>query len=45
MLNGIGAKDHFFEIQDTMKKYFSNLSLIKDKGKKYTESKPSTIIK
>lgn len=45
MLNGSGAKDHFFEIQDTMKKYFNNMSVIKDKGKKYTEYKPATIVK
>lgn len=40
-----GAKDHFFEIQDTMKKYFNNMSVIKDKVKKYTEYKPATIVK
>jgi len=45
MLNGRGAKDHFFEIQDTMKKYFNNMSVIKDKVKKYTEYNPATIVK
>lgn len=45
MLNGEGAKDHFFEIQDTMKKYFNNLSVIEEKRKKYTEYKPAGIEK
>lgn len=45
MLDGSGAKDHFFEIQDTMKKYFSNLDLIAEKRKKYTNYKPAGIDK
>lgn len=43
MLDGSGAKDHFFEIQDTMKKYFRNIDTIGEKRKKYTEYKPATI--
>jgi multimeric flavodoxin WrbA len=45
MLNGNGAKDHFFEIQDTMKKYFDNIGIIEKKCKKYTDYKPATIKK
>lgn len=45
MLNGSGAKDHFFEIQETMKKYFMNLDIINEKRKKYTDYKPQTIEK
>lgn len=43
MLNGNGAKDHFFEIQDTMKKYFSNMEVINERRKKYIDYKPGTI--
>ncbi len=43
MLDGSGAKDHFFEIQDTMKKYFSNIEVINEKRKKYADYKPATI--
>ncbi len=45
MLNGSGAKDHFFEIQDTMKKYFNNIGIIEEKCKKYTAYKLATIEK
>jgi len=45
MLNSGGAKDHFFEIQDTMKKYFVNMGIIEEKRKKYLAYKPKTIIK
>ncbi|MGV8979591.1 flavodoxin family protein [Clostridium sp.] len=45
MLDGSGAKDHFFEIQDTMKKYFQNVDLIDEKKKKYVDYKPATIEK
>ena len=34
MMNGNGAKDHFFEIQDTMRKYFSNIENINEKTSK-----------
>ncbi|RCX09927.1 multimeric flavodoxin WrbA [Anaerobacterium chartisolvens] len=43
MLDGRGAKDHFFEIEDTMKKYFMNLEKIDEKRKKYTDYKPASI--
>lgn len=43
MLDGSGARDHFFEIQDTMKKYFTNIELINEKRKKYADYKPATI--
>lgn len=43
MINGSGAKDHFFEIQDTMRKYFSNMEVINEKRKKYLDYKPATI--
>jgi len=43
MLDGSGAKDHFFEIQDTMKKYFINVEAINEKRKKYVDYKPATI--
>lgn len=45
MLDGSGAKDHFFEIKDTMKKYFINLEMITEKRKKYANYKPATIEK
>ncbi|MBP2649927.1 MAG: flavodoxin [Firmicutes bacterium] len=45
MLDGRGAKDHFFEIQDTMKKYFTDMDIIEEKRRKYSEYKPSTIAK
>lgn len=40
MLNGSGAKDHFFEIRETMQKYYQNKSAIDEKVKKYREYKP-----
>lgn len=43
MLDGSGAKDHFFEIQDTMRKYFQNLEHIAEKKKKYADYKPASI--
>lgn len=43
MLDGSGAKDHFFEIQDTMRKYFTNVGVINEKRKKYVDYKPDTI--
>lgn len=43
MLNGTGAKDHFFEIRDTMHKYFENIPEITEKKKKYTDYKPAGI--
>lgn len=45
MLNGSGAKDHFFEIQDTMRKYFTNVEVIAEKKKKYVNYKPESIEK
>jgi multimeric flavodoxin WrbA len=45
MLDGSGAKDHFFEIQATMKKYFQNVDVIAEKRKKYTDYKVATIEK
>ena len=43
MLNGSGAKDHFFEIQDTMKTYFNNIGMIEGKRKKYSDYKPARL--
>ncbi len=40
MLDGSGAKDHFFEIRDTMKLYYSKLGEIGEKQKKYLDYKP-----
>lgn len=37
MLDGSGARDHFFEIQETMKKYFASIELINERKKKYLE--------
>ena len=45
MMDGRGAKDHFFEIQETMKKYFMNTDAIREKAAKYTEYKPESIKK
>lgn len=45
MMNGNGAKDHFFEIQDTMRKYFSNIETIQTLKAPYMAYKPETIVK
>lgn len=43
MIEDKGAVDHFFEIQDTMKTYFTNLGTINKKCKKYTEYIPGKL--
>ena len=43
MLNGMGAKDHFFEIKETMQKFYQNLETIGGKRKKYSDYKPATV--
>lgn len=43
MLDGSGAKEHFFEIGDTMKRYYMNQEVIKEKRKKYLDYKPEGI--
>lgn len=43
MMNGNGAKDHFFEIQDTMKKYFTNIEKIQTLKQPYAAYKPQGI--
>lgn len=45
MLDGSGAKDHFFEIQDTMGKYFRNMDAINAKRGKYNGYKPQGLVK
>lgn len=45
MLDGRGAKEHFFEIKETMLGYFKNADLISEKRKKYSTYKPSTVEK
>ena len=45
MLDGSGAKDHFFEIQDTMRKYFGNMEAIHAKRGKYAAYKPQGLVK
>jgi multimeric flavodoxin WrbA len=45
MMDGSGAKDHFFEIQATMKKYYQNMDVILGKRKEYMEYKPNGIEK
>lgn len=42
MLDGSGAKDHFFEIQDTMRKYFQNIEVIAERKKKYADYRPAS---
>ena len=36
MMDGRGAKDHFFEIRETMQKFYENRELIRKEMKKYT---------
>jgi multimeric flavodoxin WrbA len=43
MLNGMGAKDHFFEIKETMEKFYSNMEAINGRRKKYTDYKPKSV--
>lgn len=43
MTDGRGAKDHFFEIEETMKKYFRNTEEIGKRRKKYVDYKPAGI--
>mgnify|MGYP001807236987 FL=1 len=43
MLDGRGAKDHFFEIQETMHTYFSNIGEINARRQKYAAYKPATL--
>ncbi len=45
MRDGSGAKDHFFEIQDTMRKYFTNTETINEKRQRYTAYHPPTLKK
>lgn len=45
MLDGRGAKDHFFEIKETMGRYFGNLEQIAEKRKMYSEYQPETLLK
>jgi len=44
MLDGSGAKEHFFEIRDTMHTYFENIEVISEKKKKYAEYKPEGLV-
>lgn len=44
MMNGNGAKDHYFEIQDTMRKYFTNMETINGKKQKYVQYQPKTLV-
>lgn len=43
MMEEKGATDHFFEIQDTMRKYFGNLDTINEKRKKYADYVPGSV--
>jgi multimeric flavodoxin WrbA len=40
MLDGRGAKDHFFEIRETMQTYYQNKHVVDEKVKKYRDYKP-----
>jgi len=43
MMNGMGAKDHFFEIKETMQKFFMNMETINGKRKQYADYKPEQL--
>ncbi len=43
MTDGSGAKDHFFEIGETMGKYYANQGVIRERRKKYSAFRPAGI--
>lgn len=44
MMNEKGATDHFFEIQDTMRKYYGNIAEVNEKRQKYVDYIPGETI-